>query len=84
MQMKGKSLSVTSSRSFHRGHSQGSSAPFTIKSSIITPKNPSALVTMRGGTRKVGNSALMPAIMPCAAASSYPVVPNEMVQHGDL
>jgi hypothetical protein len=55
--------------------SQGSSAPFPTKSSVITPTNPSALVNTIGGRFSADSAALIPATTPCAAASSYPVVP---------
>ena len=60
-------------------YSQGSSAPFTIRSSIMTPVYPSARVRMNGGLWSAERPAFTPAITPCAAASSYPVVPIKML-----
>jgi hypothetical protein len=56
---------------------QGSSAPFTIRSSIITPRKPSARDSKSGGRPWADKPAFIPATTPWAAASSYPVVPNE-------
>lgn len=42
----------------------------------ITPVKPSARDNTSGGRCNAANPALIPATIPCAAASSYPVVPN--------
>ena len=53
----------------------GSSVPFVIRSSINTPIYASLLVRISGSVENTLDTALIPAINPCAAASSYPVVP---------
>ena len=48
----------------------GSATPFVTKSSIITPMYASDLSRMKGSSFFNDKAALIPAIKPCAAASS--------------
>ena len=53
----------------------GSFVPFVTKSSIKTPIYPRDLGIINSLLDVVLSDAFIPAIIPCAAASSYPVVP---------